>query len=306
MLHDLPPEIFQLILKRCNFIALLHLRQLSLFCKNAAEVEISIRFELDVAVDYSGLFDDCDDTKWIPMINSTRMVEFIQKYMSHLRRLSLRHAHVVLTLADLIQLASAVPYLEALDLSQMEKRPHLEKDAILALPYFKNLKHLRLDGFVVQETAGRGCSHRYDIPPLHLMRNLESVQMESEYESILRMLLTLREHQTVLYKLTAIDLTAKHCSAIFPEVLIWFLHHHRSLSYIRINNALFATSDQLRRFYNSILTLAKLKYLRLDNCTSCDRVDATLQIHFLKTLNRRGIDAAGVVRSMRFDPDNNG
>lgn len=55
-----------------------------------------------------------------------------------------------------LQLASAAPKLYRLDLSQICNKPFFETDAVLALQYFRQLKVLIMDGFVIQKTAGKG------------------------------------------------------------------------------------------------------------------------------------------------------
>lgn len=53
-------------------------------------------------------------------------------------------------------MAKAVPLLEELDLSRVDDKPFFGRDAVMALPYFHNLKSLKLDGFFVRRNAGRG------------------------------------------------------------------------------------------------------------------------------------------------------
>ncbi|VDN30985.1 unnamed protein product [Gongylonema pulchrum] len=152
-------------------------------------------------------------------------------------------------ITDLLQLAAAVPNLDKLDLSQISDKPCFKTNAVLALPYFRKLKTLIIDGFVARETAGKGCSHRLEVPPLHHMQHLEALELNCSYDTLSKILHSLRESNAILYNLKRVHFGVKHCSAIYLELLTWFLSEHRSLRSVRISNALFATTVQLRRFY---------------------------------------------------------
>ncbi|KHN86355.1 hypothetical protein Tcan_13987 [Toxocara canis] len=185
----------------------------------------------------------------------------------------------------------------------MCEKPRFEKDAVHALPYFRKLKVLKLNGFVARKTAGRGCSHRIEVPPVKQLKNLEVLEIHCQQDTLSRILFSMRESQSILHNLKRVNFGVKHCSAVYPELLIWFLRVHRSLVSVNIYNALFATSDQLRRFYNALILLPFLEELRLDSCTSCDRVDSTMQTLFTKAMSLKGAIQEGVIRSLRFDPD---
>ncbi|VDK22426.1 unnamed protein product [Anisakis simplex] len=173
------------------------------------------------------------------------------------------------------------------------------------MPFFHNLKVLKLDGFESRKSAGRGCAHRIEIPPIRQLRKLEVFEMQCKSDSLFRILCSMHETQTILPHLKRVNLGVKHCAAAYPELLIWFLRTHRSLECVHIYNALFATSDQLRRFYNALMLLPFLVELNLSTCTSCDRVDHTMQAQFSKAMQAKGIRQEGIVRSLRFDPDSN-
>lgn len=308
MIDQLPIELKVLILKRCNFLTLLRLRQVSSFYKSLAENELAHRSRLDISADYLDLFRVEEEEGSIPdgdFISVNRVIDFLRGYMENLMELSLRYSPARLTLSNLIQLAAAVPYLVSLDISQVCGKPQIDGDAVHALPYFRNLKVLKMDGFVARKSAGRGCAHRIDVPPIRHMHQLEVLEMESHHDTISRILFSMRESQTILFKLKSVRFGVRHCSAFYPELLIWFLRTHRSLCSVRIRNALFATSDQLRRFYSALIMLPYLAEVRLDGCTSCDRVDPNMQIQYTKAITAKGAYHEGTVRSMRFDPDTN-
>uniref|UniRef100_A0A914ZF20 F-box domain-containing protein n=1 Tax=Parascaris univalens TaxID=6257 RepID=A0A914ZF20_PARUN len=298
MLHSLPPELRHAILKSCDLLSLLHLRQVSSYYKIFAEDELYTRTRLDISSDYFRLFSDCNSTMDMQyLIHLEKIITFLREYMPNISELSLRCCPTVLTLTNLIQLASVTPNLVALDLSQMCDKPHFEKDAIHALAYFRNLKVLKLDGFIARKNAGRGCAHRVEVPPIKQLRKLEVLEMTCQQDTLSRILFSLRESQSILFNLKRIYFGVQHCSAVYPELLIWFLRTHRSLVSVSIYNALFPTADQLRRFYNALMLLPLLLELRLDSCTSCDRIDSTIQVQFLKAMSSKGVIQEGTVRS---------
>lgn len=55
----------------------------------------------------------------------------------------------------------------------------------------------------------------------------------------------------------------RHSSPNFIEALIWFLYKHKTLVNFRIHNALFATLDQLSRFYGYIIKFLSLKQQKI-------------------------------------------
>uniref|UniRef100_A0A0R3RFD4 F-box domain-containing protein n=1 Tax=Elaeophora elaphi TaxID=1147741 RepID=A0A0R3RFD4_9BILA len=307
---SLPPEIQLTILNYCDFFSLLQLRQVSKYYKWLAEHNLCHRNHLDVSCDYLAIFRDC---KWKDhaLLNEENDYEavfdkifaFINLYMPSLRELSLRHCPVVLTLAGLIQLSSAAPKLNQLDLSQTCNKPKFGTDAVLALQYFRQLKVLIMDGFVIQKTAGKGCSHRLEVPPLRHMQHLETLVLNCPYDTLARILHSLCESHCKLYRLKHIRLGVRYSTAKYPELLIWFLLTHRSLCFVHIWNALFATNDQLKRFYTALISLPKLTELYLESCELCDRIDSSIEVQFLKSITLRGIHWNGLVRSMRYDPD---
>ncbi|EFO18619.2 hypothetical protein LOAG_09875 [Loa loa] len=214
-IDSLPPEIHLTVLNYCDFFSLLQLRQVSKYYKWLAEYNLCYRSHLDVVGDYLAIFNkykrqhfallneqnDCDAV-------FDKIFTFINLYMPSLRDLSLRHCSVVLTLAGLIQLASVVPRLYRLDLSQSCNKPRFETDAILALQYFRQLKVLIMDGFVIQKSAGKGCSHRLEVPPLRHMEHLETLVLNCPYDTLAKILYSLCESHCHLYKLKHISY---HC-----------------------------------------------------------------------------------------------
>ncbi|OZC08311.1 F-box domain protein [Onchocerca flexuosa] len=309
---SLPPEIQLTVLNYCDFFSLLQLRQVSKYYKWLAEYNLCHRKHLDVTGDYLAILRNC---KWksFALLNEQndydavfdKIFTFISHYMPALRDLSLRHCSVVLTMTGLIQLASATPNLYRLDLSQAYNKPSFETDAILALQYFRQLKVLVMDGFVIQKTTDSGCSYRLEMPPFRYMQHLETLVLNCPYDTLARILYSLCETHCILYKLKHISLGVKYSTAKYPELLIWFLLKYRSLCFVHIWNALFATNDQLKRFYAALISLPKLNELYLENCELCDRIDSSIEVQFLKSITLRGIRWNGLVRSMRYDPDSN-
>ncbi|CAG9533416.1 unnamed protein product [Cercopithifilaria johnstoni] len=212
LICSLPPEIQLAILNYCDFFALLQLRQVSKYYKWLAEHNLCHRNHLDVTGDYLAIFRDYKQ-KGFARLNEQNDYEavfnkifvFINLYMPALRELSLRHCSVVLTLKGLIQLASAAQNLYRLDLSQTCNKPFFEADAILALQYFRQLKILIMDGLVIQKTAGKGCSHRLEMPPLHYMQHLETLVLNCPYDTLVRILYSLCESHCNLHKLKHIS-----------------------------------------------------------------------------------------------------
>ncbi|KAM3728048.1 putative E3 ubiquitin ligase complex SCF subunit sconB [Dirofilaria immitis] len=309
---SLPPEIQFALLNYCDFFSLLQLRQVSKYYKCLAEHNLSHRNHLDVAYDYLAIFRNCKWKNLTPLNDQNdndaifnKILTFVGLYMPSLQDLSLRHCSIILTLAGLIQLASTIPNLYRLDLSQVSNKPFFETDAILALQYFRQLKILVMDGFVIQKSAGKGCSHRLEVLPLRYMQHLETLVLNCPYDTLTRILCSLFESHCILNKLKHINFGVKYSTAKYPELLIWFLLKHRSLCFVHICNALFTTNDQLKRFYGALISLPNLNELYLESCELCDRIDLSIEIQFLKSITLRGIHWNGLVRSMRYDPDSN-
>ncbi|KAK6114133.1 F-box domain family protein [Brugia pahangi] len=308
-INCLPSEIQLIILNYCDFFSLLQLRQVSKYHKWLVEYNLCYRNHLDIVSDYLTIFYNC---KWSNFNKQNvcdaifdKIFSFINLYMPGLRDLSFRHCSIVLTLTGLIQLASATPRLYRLDLSQTCNKPFFETDAILALQYFRQLKILIMDGFMSQKTIGKGCSYRLEVPPIRFMQHLEMLVLNCPYDTLARILYSLCETNCYLYKLKHISLGVRYSTAKYPELLIWFLVTHRSLRFVHIWNALFATNDQLKRFYTALISLPKLTELYLESCELCDRIDSSIEVQFLKSITLRGIRWNGLVRSMRYNPDGN-
>ncbi|VDK69425.1 unnamed protein product [Litomosoides sigmodontis] len=310
---SLPPEIQLTILNYCDFFSVLQLRQVSKYYRWLAEHNLSHRSHLDVTCDYLAIFRDCKQ-RGLALLNEQNDYEavcdkistFISLYMPTLRELSLRHCSVVLTLAGLVQLASAAPRLYQLDLSQICNKPFFEADAVLGLQYFRQLKVLVMDGFVIhQKITGKGCSHILEVPPIRHMRHLQALVLNGPYDTLARVLYSLCEGHYNLHKLKRISLGVRYSTAKYPELLVWFLMTHRSLCFVHIWNALFATNDQLKRFYTALISLPELTELYLESCELCDRIDPPIEVQFLKSITLRGIHCNGLVRSMRYDPNSN-
>ncbi|VDD85976.1 unnamed protein product [Enterobius vermicularis] len=145
--------------------------------------------------------------------------------MPDLQKLSLRSTPVTIQLAELIQMAKAVPLLEELDLSRVDDKPFFGRDAVMALPYFHNLKSLKLDGFFVRRNAGRGCAHRLEIPPIHQLYGLERFEIlegfgvNARNDTIFGILFSLRENATVLHNLQWIKDSLSVPSATVPPIV---------------------------------------------------------------------------------------
>uniref|UniRef100_A0A915PHF3 F-box domain-containing protein n=1 Tax=Setaria digitata TaxID=48799 RepID=A0A915PHF3_9BILA len=159
-----PPEIQLMILNYCDFFSLLQMRQVSKYCKLLADHSLLHQCHLHVVCDYLAKFLNykhpsfalSDQRKDYDLVFN-KIFEFINFYMPNLQDLSLRNCPVILTVAGLIQLASAAPNLYRLDLSQTCcNKPFFEADAILALRYFRQLKVLVMDGFVLQKASRKG------------------------------------------------------------------------------------------------------------------------------------------------------
>ncbi|VDN00123.1 unnamed protein product, partial [Thelazia callipaeda] len=56
-------------------------------------------------------------------------------------------------------------------------------------------------------------------------------------------------------------------------------------------------------FYSALSTLPNLTELTLKSCQLCDRLDFSIEAQFLQNIASRGIRRCGLVRSMRYDPD---
>uniref|UniRef100_A0A914ZIW7 F-box domain-containing protein n=1 Tax=Parascaris univalens TaxID=6257 RepID=A0A914ZIW7_PARUN len=74
-----------------------------------------------------------------------------------------------------------------------------------------------------------GCAHRVEVPPIKQLRKLEVLEMTCQQDTLSRILFSLRESQSILFNLKRIYFGVQHCSAVYPELLIWFLRTHRSL-----------------------------------------------------------------------------
>lgn len=309
MLEKLPFEIQLIILNQCSFKTLMRLRQVCWLYKTLAENQLHKKTEFDVVTEYFGMYDGFSDELFDGnlIIFSRKLISFLLNYMPEVRKLSLRSTPIRLQLAELIQLAKAVPLLGDLDLSQVDNKPFFGKDAMMGLPYFCNLKTLKLDGFCVRRTTG--CSYRLEIPPIKRLLLLENFEILEGYEGNCRsdmicgILFSLRESSTVLSKLQCINFGVRQCHKLFPELLIWFLLHHKSLRSIRLHNILFETSTQLRKFYNALVMLPQLAELQLDRCDQVGETDLDTQIHFVRALNSKGISLTGFVRSLHPDPN---
>uniref|UniRef100_A0A914DFE0 FBD domain-containing protein n=1 Tax=Acrobeloides nanus TaxID=290746 RepID=A0A914DFE0_9BILA len=137
------------------------------------------------------------------------------------------------------------------------------------------------------------------------LMGLVEFEFNCKHDMLCHILASMRHHNVVLPKIQKVNFSMRHSSPNFIEALIWFLYKHKTLVNFRIHNALFATLDQLSRFYGAIISLPCLSEIVLENCSICDRLDKLLEIRFSDELKRKGITCNGQVKSMRFDPDNN-
>lgn len=68
--------------------------------------------------------------------------------------------------------------------------------------------------FIERFTAGiianpiLGCAHRLEVPPLHRMQQLEVLELDCPYDTLSKILHSLRESHSILYKLKRVNVSS--------------------------------------------------------------------------------------------------
>ncbi|CAI4233078.1 unnamed protein product [Auanema sp. JU1783] len=301
-MNELPDDVWFQIFSLCDFPTLVRLRQV-----NRRFYDITnylLYFKRKLVIDYSGEINR--KTEKIRVNDADILLQFLSKFTNNLTEITIGMIPIRITMASLIQLASAHPKLETLKFEQVKELPIIEKDSLYALPYFKKLKHLKLKGWHTVDPKVRrvlGCAHRTDMLPFRGLIPLQTLIIECQKDTVANVLQEMRRNLVFLSNLKHIELLTHLSHVDLPGLLAWFLQSHCMLEKIYISGFLFASEAQVQRLYRSILSLPQLQVVYLNNCKAIAALDKSIGYQYLSEAFKLRIGAEGTVTSLRFVPE---
>lgn len=269
-METLPNELLLNIIQNCSLTSLLLIRELS----TKYFLLANLAFRRMEKIDFYSSYFHCDLLREKKM-RLQKFAAFAQRNCDKLQELSFNGCPVSLTLENLIQL-SKISSITKLDFGQRCHLPEIQQSALLALPYFKRLKSLNLDGLCLYISVGKGGKHHFDTPPLHRMPTLEAFSLTCKTGILFRTLQALNGKGYVMANLKSVRLGSRYWVTTHDSdfaLLIWFLHEHASLEDIELSEFMFASFEQIAELWSALFRLRNLHRLSLKKCSSREAGD---------------------------------